>query len=586
MKKGFFVTEVLSNKKIGDNICVLELKNVFSEMPKPGQFIMLEPLNQRSAMPRPFSVIHADSNSIFVIIKIVGKNSRLYSELEQGYKVKFSGPLGQPFFIEKNVRYLLVGGGIGIVALFQIAIKLIEEKNKFKMFFGAKTKSEVRVFRKEFFADDKHVKTIFEEGENGGTVIDLLKEELKNDGGKSIIVSCGPKGMLRAVAETAKKNGNKCLVSLEEIMACGVGSCKGCAVFGINENTAKHVCEDGPFFDAEWVDWEKYAPALSPFPLPRISKKTKYPMRIILKGQNGRKLILPSPIINASGCLSLEALESGYADISRAGALVVKGLKPKLVLGNPMPRVCEVDSGMINSIGLEGPGLFNFLEKELDRWLAFGEPVIINICGEKVDDYVYLASELSRISCIRRIAALEANISCPNIDKGGMLIGVDPNETFNTVSAIRKTAPDKFLIVKLTPNVTDISVIAKAAEKAGADAISAINTLGAMSVDVRTRRPRIAKVIGGLSGPAIKPIGVKMVHQIVQAVKIPVIAMGGIETAEDAAEYIMVGASAVAVGTGLFKNPKAITEIYDGLLEIMKLHGANHIHNLRGSLII
>lgn len=583
MKKEFRKTEVLDVIKIGADICVLELKNVFTETPRLGQFVMLEPLNKKSSMPRPLSVAYAHSDSVFVMIKKIGANTSLYYDLKIGDELNISGPLGKPFvfFHRHDQQYLLVAGGVGVAALLWVAHELYAIENGAKVLFGAKTKKEARIFKKEFFTHDRRIKTISEEGKNRGTAVDLLEEELKNDNGKSIIVACGPKGMLRAVAETAKKYGNKCFVSLEEIMACGVGSCKGCAVFGV-DGTVKHVCEDGPFFNADWLDWEKFVSVSTLSPLPKVSRKTKYPMRVVLNGQGGRKLILPSPIINASGCLSTEASESGYTDISRAGALVVKGIKPKPVLGNPMPRICEVDSGMINSIGLEGPGLFNFLEKELDRWLAFGEPVIINICGEKVEDYVYLASELSRI---RRIAALEANISCPNIEKGGMLIGVDPNETFNTVSAIRKTAPNKFLIVKLTPNVTDISVIARAAEKAGADAISAINTVAAMSIDVKTRRPKIAKVIGGLSGSAIKPIGVKAVYAIAQAVKIPIIGMGGIEIAEDAAEYIMVGASAVAVGTGLFKNPNAITEIHDGLLKIMKLHGANHIHDLRGSLI-
>jgi len=461
----------------------------------------------------------------------------------------------------------------------------LTKKNKFKFFFGAKTKREEELIKEKFIMDEDAsvVKTISEEGENGGTAVDLLLEELKKDNGQSVVVACGPRGMLKAVAKTAKQYSNKCYVSLEEIMACGVGSCKGCAVFGNDGITVKHVCEDGPFFDARWVDWEKMYPSLTITRLLKVSRKTKFPMRVILKGQHGRKLALSSPIMNASGCLSLEALKSGYIDISRAGALVTKGIKPNPVLGNPMPRICETDSGMINSIGLEGPGLFQFMDKELNQWLSFKKPLIINICGERVLDYQKNAAELSGI---KYIAALEENISCPNIEGGGMLFGQQEIRTHQVVSAVREAALNKFLIVKLTPNVTNIAEIAEMAEKAGADAISLINTVTAMSIDVKTRRPKIAKVIGGLSGPAIKPIGVKMVYQAAQAVKISIIAMGGIETAEDAAEYIMAGASAVAVGTALFKNPNVIIEIYNGLLEIMKLHGANHIHDLKGSLII
>ncbi len=581
MKKEFKKTTFFSSKIISKNIYVLKLDNVFTEMPQCGQFVMLEPLNQGSCMPRPFSIVYADKNHVYVLIEKVGKNTELYFNLERGDEINISGPLGKPFafFNRHGQKYLLVAGGTGVAALLWIGGLLWEDKSKSKFMFGARTKEEVSAIKEGLFAYAKNFKAISEEGKNGGTVIDLLKEELKNDRGKSIIVSCGPIGMLRAVAETAKAFGNKCFVSLETVMACGVNACKGCAVFGVDE-TVKHVCEDGPFFNAEWLDWKKLAPSLNFPSLPKISSKTKYPMRVVLKGQNGRKLILPSPVINSSGCLSEDVIKSGYVDISCFGALVTKGVKLNPTVGNPSPRICETESGMINSIGLENSGLEKFLDEELPYWLSLGKRVIVNIAGNSIKEYVEIAIKLSKT----KVSAIELNVSCPNV-KDGTVFGTERKKLFQLVKDVR-VATNKFLIVKLTPNVTDIVDMAFQAEFAGADAISAINTVHGMAVNIKTRRSKIARVTGGLSGPAIKPIGLFAVYKIAEVVRIPIIAMGGIETAEDAAEYIMVGASAVAVGTGLFKNPNAITEIHDGLLEIMKLHGANHVHDPRGSLII
>ncbi len=284
MKKEFVETEVLGNKKIGGNIYILEFKNVFSEMPRPGQFITLEPLNKKSSMPRPYSIVYADGKEMGIIIKAVGENSRLYSKLKKGNRIRISGPLGQPFILSDVEEHIFVAGGIGIAALLWLIVEMGLKWKEFKFLFGAKTKEEEKLIRRKLLDNGKnprHVKTISEEGQSGGTVVDLLRRELKNDGSKSIVVACGPKGMLRAVAEIAKKHGNKCFASLEEIMACGVGSCKGCAVFGV-DGTVKHVCKDGPFFNAEWVDWEKII--IPKTPALRKSRTMAHPMSVVLRG--------------------------------------------------------------------------------------------------------------------------------------------------------------------------------------------------------------------------------------------------------------------------------------------------------------
>ena len=585
MKKDLFVRAVV-NSRVSSRHSIYTLSISHPEFVKaqPGQFIMLKPLNPASENPRPFSVFYKVGQVIFLAIKRVGKNTELYTNLNKGDVVEASLPLGNPFIIAPAVKsYILAGGGIGSVGLGFIACSLFEKKKKTKILLGAKGEEDLEL--ESYFKECGKVETIKEKprtmyAKKKGLVTDLLAKHLKKDKGKSIIVACGPKPMLKKVAEMCAESKNKCYVLLEEMMACGIGSCKSCAVFGI-DGTVKHVCQDGPTFDAEWVDWDKII--VSKTPALSNRKKTAHSMRVVLKGKEGRKLILASPVINASGCLDIEAIKEGYVDISKDGALVPKGFKLRPSLGNPTPRICEIESGMINSIGLENDGAEAFVKETLPEWLNLAKPIIANIAGNTIEEYFQIA----RILKGQPIDAVEINVSCPNIRSGGMLFGVSPKDTLRIVKGVRKILPQTFIIVKLTPNITDVIPVVESAVRGGADAVSAINTVLGMAIDVKTRRPKIARVMGGLSGPAIKPIGVRIVRQIRQRFPcLPIIGMGGIETAEDAAEYIIAGADAVAVGTGLFKNPNAITEIYNGLLEIMHHHGANRISDLSGSIIL
>ncbi|WP_020675735.1 dihydroorotate dehydrogenase [Geopsychrobacter electrodiphilus] len=291
-------------------------------------------------------------------------------------------------------------------------------------------------------------------------------------------------------------------------------------------------------------------------------------------------LKLKNPLMPASGTFGYGQEFAPYLDLNRLGAIVTKGLSLKPKAGNPTPRIAETVSGMLNAIGLQNVGVDAFIYEKMPFLAQFDSPVIVNFFGNTQDEYCEVAA---RLDVVPGVAALEMNISCPNVKQGGIVFGTDPKAVFEVVSAVRKRMK-KPLIVKLTPNVTDIRITAQAAEDAGADVISLINTITGMSVDVRSRKPRIANVIGGLSGPGIRPIAVRMTHQVVQTVKIPVIGIGGIMRAEDALEFLIVGARAVQVGTANFVDPNAMQTILDDLRVFCIEQGVSDINDLIGSL--
>nr|WP_318025938.1 dihydroorotate dehydrogenase [Geoalkalibacter subterraneus] len=289
---------------------------------------------------------------------------------------------------------------------------------------------------------------------------------------------------------------------------------------------------------------------------------------------------LKNPVMPASGTFGYGEEYAPYLDVEKIGAIVTKGLSLKPKAGNPTPRIAETISGMLNAIGLQNVGVDDFVKYKLPFLREVNTPVIANFFGNTLTEYGEVAK---RLSDIPEIAGVELNISCPNVKKGGIVFGTDPAAAAEVVTLVRKNL-SKPLIVKLTPNVTDITVIARAVEEAGADAISCINTLTGMAVDVNTRRPRLANRTGGLSGPAIRPVALRMVHQVVQAVKVPVIGVGGIVRPMDAIEFLIVGARAVQVGTANFVDPQAMITIIEGIEEFLIDEGLDDIDQLIGSL--
>lgn len=288
-------------------------------------------------------------------------------------------------------------------------------------------------------------------------------------------------------------------------------------------------------------------------------------------------MVLRNPVMPASGCFAIEYQEA--LDLNRLGALVVKSVSPKSRAGNPTPRVCDAYSGMLNSIGIPGKGLDYYRENVLPAYLKFDTPVVVSISADTADEF----GEACEAMSLPEVAAIEANISCPNLEADGMAFAMQPDTTYKAVFAIRRRTNHP-LWVKLTPNAGNIAAIARAAEDAGADAIVMGNTVLGMAIDVRTRKPKLGNVMGGLSGPAIKPVALRLTHQCYRAVRIPVIGCGGIQCADDAVEFMLAGASAVQVGTASFRDPGAMQKIIDGLEAYCAQTGVDNIQDLTGQV--
>ena len=287
-------------------------------------------------------------------------------------------------------------------------------------------------------------------------------------------------------------------------------------------------------------------------------------------------LTLKNPLIAASGCFGYGVEYADVVDLSTLGAIVSKGLFLKAREGHAAPRIVETPAGMLNAIGLQGIGAQRFIDEKMPELRARGATVIVNVCGTTIDEYV----EVSRmLADTEGIVAIELNISCPNIKEGGIQFGCSLNGTFDVVSAVRKVTRLP-VIPKLTPNVTDVASFARSAEEAGADAISLVNTFLAMVIDVETRKPKISNGVGGLSGPAIRPIAVRMVHECRQAVKIPILGMGGITNARDALEFIIAGANAVQIGTANFVDPFIWPKLLDGIRDYGQRHNIARVSDL------
>lgn len=287
-----------------------------------------------------------------------------------------------------------------------------------------------------------------------------------------------------------------------------------------------------------------------------------------------------NPVMTASGTFGSGMEYSEFVDLNRLGAVVTKGVANVPWPGNPTPRVAEVYGGMLNAIGLQNPGIDVFMERDIPFLKQFDTKVIVNVCGKTVEDYVEVVERLGEEAAV---SMLEINVSCPNVKEGAIAFGQKADALFGITQEIKRHAKQP-VIMKLSPNVTDITEMAKAAEAAGADALSLINTITGMKIDIHKRKFAIANKTGGMSGPAIKPIAVRMVYQAAHAVKIPIIGMGGIATAEDAVEFLLAGASAVSIGAMNFVNPYATVEVVEGIENYMERYGVENVTELIGAV--
>ena len=306
----------------------------------------------------------------------------------------------------------------------------------------------------------------------------------------------------------------------------------------------------------------------------RIPHETSVRMEVNLGG-----LRMKNPVTTASGTFAAGVEYSDFVDVSALGAVTTKGVSLNGWEGNASPRIAEVPSGMLNSIGLQNPGVKHLKETELPWLRRVGATTIVNVSGHSFDEYVQVIEALEEAP----VDAYEVNISCPNVDAGGMTLGTHVPSVEKVVSMCR-AATARPLIVKLTPNVTDVTEIARAAEASGADAISLINTLLGMAIDAKRRRPVLARVVGGFSGPAVKPVALRMVWQCSKAVSVPILGMGGIASGTDAVEFMLAGATAVAVGTANFMNPEATVDVIDGIADYCEEQGVEDVNDLMGAL--
>ena len=293
-------------------------------------------------------------------------------------------------------------------------------------------------------------------------------------------------------------------------------------------------------------------------------------------------LRLQNPVMTASGTFGYGREYEDFVDLQSLGAIIVKGISLEPRSGNPPPRIVETSCGMLNAIGLENVGLKKFIDEKMVVLRRYHTSVIVNILGDTIGDYCNLCEQLSDVD---GVSAIEVNISCPNVKKGGVAFGTDAKMVNQVTDAVRKKT-NLPLIIKLSPNVTDITVMARAAEEGGADAISLINTLLGLAIDVKTRKPKLANVVGGLSGPAIKPVALRMVWQTANTVKVPVIGIGGISSTEDAIEFLLAGASAIQVGTANFINPAVTGEIVTGIHDYLRDNDIKSVSQLVGAVIL
>ena len=306
----------------------------------------------------------------------------------------------------------------------------------------------------------------------------------------------------------------------------------------------------------------------------RTPRETNVNLSVNLGG-----LAMKNPVTTASGTFAAGMEYSDFVDVSALGAVTTKGVSLNGWEGNASPRIAEVPSGMLNSIGLQNPGVAHLKSEELPWLREQGATTIVNVSGHSFDEYMQVIEALEDAP----VDAYEVNISCPNVDAGGMTLGTHVPSVEKVVSLCRE-ATSRPLIVKLTPNVTDITEIARAAEASGADAISLINTLLGMAIDAKRRRPVLARVVGGFSGPAVKPVALRMVWQCSKAVSVPILGMGGVTTGTDAVEFMLAGATAVAVGTANFMNPQATVDVIDGIIDYCEKQGVNDVNDLIGAL--
>lgn len=553
---GFFPprhnVEITQVTELTDRVMRLTFHDPFiASHAKPAQFVNLFTHDDFMLMPRPFGVSEVDGDEVSVIFAVVGHGTEQLAGLQAGDTVDVLGPLGRGFNLKEDANYILVGGGLGVPPLIYAAQKLAEHDASFA--------TAVFGYRNDHFAEEyvsRYADWSWSIDDAEGNVVDLLNkleqgDDLKAYDRKPIILSCGPLPMMKAVAAWAAERGIPAQLSMEQRMGCGYGTCVLCTIDTVDGRLK--VCSDGPVFTREQLGWGGVTMSANNQSAQGSDNHINlYEPHVWKHHTKVAGLEWKNPVGTASGTFQYAAVRWFY-DVSQLGAVCTKGASPVPWEGNPSPRTAESPAANINAVGLQNPGIDHYLAEDLPKLKAAGAFVISNVAGHCDDDYAAVVEKLADSDA----DMLEINVSCPNVSAGGMSVGTDPVALANLMDRLRPMT-DKPMIVKLTPNVTDITVPARAAVEHGADALSMINTLKGMRINIRTGQPIIANVTGGVSGPAVLPVGLAAVYRVRTALpEIPIIGLGGIDSGEKALEYLYAGANAVEVGAAALFDPVA-----------------------------
>lgn len=547
------------------------------EIPEPlaGQFYLLRSEKSGQLLGRPISVYMAEKSGNVVSLEFLilqkGKGTQELCDLERNDRIQLIGPLGNSFPSPKaDDKVCIVGGGIGMAPVAGFASTLPAKSYDF--FASFKSGSYGLDYIK---ADNLTITT--DDGSVGvhGMLPAALTAKILKDKAYTVLYACGPTPMLAYLQKICLEAGVRSYLSMENRMACGVGACLGCAIRTSEGN--KRCCKEGPVFKGEILDFTP--PSVRPVKNKPLSSDSDVDLSVEIAG-----IRFENPVIAASGTFGYGSEYSSIFDVNALGGICSKGLTLQARPGNTGIRLVETPSGLINSIGLENPGIRHFIDNELPAMLALRPVTIANLSGSSLETYV----EGARLLDETGVSMIELNISCPNVKAGGMSFGMDSKSAFSVTKAVREVTK-KPLMVKLSPNAPDLIGVAMAVRKAGADALSLVNTFQALSIDLSAGRPVFDNIRAGFSGPAIKPIALRMVYDVVQAMnklsqneRIPVVGLGGISCWQDAVEFLMAGASAIQVGTATFSNPNTMIEIISGLKEYMKLKGFKKISDFKG----
>ncbi len=543
---------------------------------RPGQFFMLKAEPSGTLLCRPISVYHAetvtpDTAAVEFLILKKGTGTGELCTLEAGGAVTLIGPVGNSFPQPERGPVCIVGGGIGVAPVAGFAESLEKETYDFYACFKTGSYGLERI-------SARTLTVTTDDGSRGvkGMLPAVLTVRTLREKNYGAVYACGPEPMLAYVRDICAEADVPCYLSMEARMACGMGACLGCTIATTEGN--KRCCADGPVFPGSIVR----------FPLPQEATRrgsctdgAEPDLSVTIAGVR-----FANPVIAASGTFGYGSEYGALADVQSLGGICSKGLTLEGRPGNSGVRLHETPAGVINSIGLENPGIPHFIAHELPQMLALKPVAIANLSGSSIETYVKGAQLLAGTD----VPMIELNISCPNVKAGGMAFGLDPCSAADVTAAVRKAAPRTPLIVKLSPNAPDVVAVAHAVRTAGADAISLINTVQAIAIDIEKARPVFANVRAGLSGPAVKPLALRLVYDLVQSMnrlpqreRIPVIGLGGIATWQDAVEFIMAGASAVQVGTATFADPLCMKHIIEGIGNFMRRKGYRSLDELRGA---